>query len=120
MAQESTLVQIKTFDLDLQSISNLELSFDNRNYFNTGADGTIIVEINNTLLPPKVIYFRDKELEAESWNYSHGILEIIIRKKSFETYYVTVLDTDGHVLKKMLLLSLILIYRLKELPTLKG
>jgi signal transduction histidine kinase len=103
MAQETSLVQIKTFDLNLNSISNLELSFDNNNYFNTGSNGSIIVEINNTLLPPKVIYFRDNGLEAESWNYSQGILEIIVRKKSFETYQVTVLDDNGEVLKNVVL-----------------
>lgn len=103
MAQETSLVQIKTFDLSLNSISNLELSFDNNNYFNTGSNGSIIVEINNTLLPPKVIYFRDNGLEAESWNYSQGILEIIVRKKSFETYQVTVLDDNGEVLKNVVL-----------------
>ena len=103
MAQETSLVQIKTFDLSLNSISNLELSFDNSNYFNTGKDGSIFLEINNALLPPKVIYFRDNELEAESWNYSQGILEIIIRKKSFETYQVTVLDINGDALKNVVL-----------------
>lgn len=102
MAQETTLVQIKTFDLDLRSISNLELSFDNVNYFNTGATGAIFVDIRNSLLPPKVIYFKDTEIEAESWNYSHGILEIIVRKKSFETYQVTVVDTSGQVLKNVI------------------
>lgn len=101
-AQESTLVQIKTFDLSLKAIPNLQLSFDNNNYFNTGTDGSIFVDIKNNLLPPKVIYFKDTDLEAESWNYSQGILEIIVRKKSFETYQLTVLDTSGEVLKNVI------------------
>ena len=78
-AQESTMVQVKTYDLNLNLFANLELSFDNKNYFNTGTDGSVIVETSNTLLPPKVIYFKDVKLEAESWNYSHGVLEIIVR-----------------------------------------
>ena len=102
VAQDSTLVRIKTFNLNLSSISNLELSFDQQNYFNTGKDGSVIVELRTTSLPPKVIFFRDTKLEAESWNYSHGILEIIVREKTFETYQITLIDTAslllGHVL----------------------
>ena len=102
MAQESTLVQIKTFDLNLKSISNLVLSLDNQNYFSTEADGSIIIEVSNALLPPKIIYFRDVDLEAESWNYSQGVLEIIVRKKSFETYQLTVVDTSGLILDNVI------------------
>lgn len=102
VAQDSTLVRIKTFNLNLSSISNLELSFDQQHYFNTGKDGSVIVELRTTSLPPKVIFFRDTKLEAESWNYSHGILEIIVREKTFETYQITLVDTAslllGHVL----------------------
>ena len=102
MAQETTLVQVKTFDQKLRTVSNLELSFDQQNYITTGNDGTVITEIDNTLLPPKVIYIADAELEAESWNYSRGILEIIIRKKTFEIYTLTIVDTDGIPLKNVI------------------
>ena len=35
IAQEKSLVQVKTFDLSLKSISNLQLSFDQQYYFAT-------------------------------------------------------------------------------------
>lgn len=103
IAQETTLVQVKTFDQNLQTISDLELSLDNQNYFETGNDGTIITEIRNTLLPPKVIYITDAELEAESWNYSRGVLEIIIRRKTFEIYTLTIVNTSGVPLKDVII-----------------
>ena len=101
LAQEQSLVQVKTFDLSLKSIANLQLSFDQQYYFTTGDDGSVIVEINNILLPPKTIYFKDSNLEAESWNYSKGILEIIVRAKSFETYELTFVDTVGNPLRNV-------------------
>jgi len=101
IAQETSLVQVKTFDLRLKPIANLELSFDQQHYFATGTNGSVIVEINNTLLPPKVIYFIDVTLEAESWNYSKGILEIIVREKSFETYELTFVDNNNIPLKNI-------------------
>ena len=101
IAQEKSLVQVKTFDLSLKSISNLQLSFDQQYYFATDADGSVIVEISNALLPPKIIYFKDTNLEAESWNYSKGILEIIVREKSFETYKLTLVDTVGRPLRNV-------------------
>lgn len=103
MAQETTLVQVKTFDQNLQTVSNLELSLDKQDYFETGKDGTVITEIRTTLLPPKVIYITDAELEAESWNYSRGVLEIIIRRKTFEIYTLTIVNTSGVPLKDVII-----------------
>ena len=100
-AQQTSLVQVKTFDLNLNSISNLQISFDRQNYFSTGRDGSVFVEIDDALLPLQAIHFKDANLEAESWNYSKGILEIIVREKSFETYRLTLIDTNGILLKNI-------------------
>lgn len=105
MAQESTLVQVKTFDQGLKMVPDLELSFDNQIFFITGSDGTTIIEIPNTLLPPKVIFIADTLLEAETWNYSRGVLEIVIRVKTFEIYNFTVLDSSG-ILQRNLIVRL--------------
>ena len=78
VAQETTLVQVKTYDINLKAIPNLQFSFDEVFYFSTEANGTAIVELSPDFLPPGEIYFKDAKLEAESWNYSKGILEIIV------------------------------------------
>ena len=97
-AQETTLVQVKTYDIDLKAIPGLQFSFDEVFYFTTEANGSAIVELNPDLLPPKAIYFKDAKLEAESWNYSKGILEIIVRKKLYEIYNLTFIDDNGILL----------------------
>lgn len=101
IAQETTLVQVKTFDIDLNVIPNLQFSFDEIFYFATEDNGSTIVEISADLLPPKVIYFKDIKLEPESWNYSKGILEIIVRKKLYEVYNLTFIDDDGLLLRNI-------------------
>ena len=95
LAQETTLVQIKTLNKNLKPIPNLELSLDKNIYFKTKSNGVLFRELNENLLPPKVIYIADESLEAESWNYSNGVLEIVIRKKAFDIYKVKLIDTQG-------------------------
>lgn len=95
LAQETTLVQIKTLNKNLKPIPNLELSLDKIIYFKTKRNGVLFRELNENLLPPKVIYIANESLEAESWNYSNGVLEIVIRKKVFDIYKVTLIDTKG-------------------------
>lgn len=91
-AQE-TVVLVKTYDKQLQPFANLELSLDSLNYLKTGENGTVITKVDKSLLPPKVVYFANKNLEAESWNYSKGVLEIIVRRKTLEVYSLVLSDT---------------------------
>lgn len=89
-AQEKMLVQVKTFNPDLSILANTSISLDGTNFTTTGDDGSIIYEFERSLLPPKKVYLQNSEFEAESWNYSKGILEIIVRIKSFELYTIKV------------------------------
>jgi signal transduction histidine kinase len=94
-AQEKLSVQVKTFDQQLRPHGNLELSVNNGDFFSVGSRGTAIVDIPEKDLPPKSVTLKNEELEAESWNYSKGILEIIVRKKSYKVITVTVRTPDG-------------------------
>lgn len=96
-AQEKLAVQVKAFDQQLKPLGNLELAVNENNYFLVGQRGVAIVDIPQNDLPPKSIKVRNDDLEAESWNYSRGILEIIIRKKSYRIVTVTLRESNGGV-----------------------
>jgi signal transduction histidine kinase len=82
MAQEKHLIQIKTFDQQLQPIKNIDLSINGKEYISIGNKGTAFIELQNSELPLKSVKIKGDELEAASWNFSKGIVEIIIRKKN--------------------------------------
>lgn len=82
-AQNTHAVQVKAFDLQLKPMANLQVAINKGEFFTIGPRGTTIVEVPVDDLPPTSLSFRNDELEAESWNYSKGILEIIVRKKSY-------------------------------------
>ncbi len=76
-------VMIKAYDKQLNPVSGMGISLDGSKIYTTGADGTLFIEVAENSLPPKSIVLSQEDFEAESWNYSKGILEIIIRKKSY-------------------------------------
>jgi signal transduction histidine kinase len=51
--------------------------------------------------PVKSVAIKDGKLEAASWNYSKGILEIIIRNKSYQLALVIVRDRNSKPLAKL-------------------
>ncbi len=89
--QDKTTIQIKTFDESLQVLPNVELSVNRGAFVKTGQRGTAFVDLPASSLPPKTIELRNENLEAASWNFGKGVLEVIVRRKSYriETYYVT-------------------------------
>jgi hypothetical protein len=91
-AQEKTLVQIKTFDEQLKPLANQEVSFNGKIFIPIGSKGSAFVEVSSADLPPKSVTVKNEGLEAESWNYSKGVVEIIIRKKSYKVHHWTIVD----------------------------
>lgn len=90
-AQEKHLVQIKTFDEKLAPYKNIEVSVNGVDFVSMGSKGTAFAELTTDYLPPKAVKVKDQTLEAASWNYTKGILEIVIRKKSYKIINVNVL-----------------------------
>lgn len=82
-SQGKTSIQIKTFDQQLKPYPNIDLSINDKEFVRIGTKGVLFFDVDNTDLPPKSITVKDELIEAESWNYSKGILEIILRKKSY-------------------------------------
>ncbi|MDN5213058.1 ATP-binding protein [Fulvivirgaceae bacterium BMA12] len=99
VAQSKTMIQVKTYDMQLGIIPDLEVSIDGEDFFVTDNQGSAFVEVLENHLPPKVIKVKSKELEAESWNYSRGVLEIIIRKKRYQMITASVKNTNNEPLK---------------------
>jgi signal transduction histidine kinase len=93
--QEKLSVQVKTFDQQLKPLGNLEVALNGSGYIPVGLKGVAIVDISQELLPPTSVTIRNDELEAESWNYSKGVLEIIIRKKNYKVITITMRQPNG-------------------------
>ena len=94
-AQDKNLVQIKAFDQQLGALANVKVSVNGKEYIAIDNKGGVFYEIAKEDLPPKSIKVSDETLEAESWNYSKGILSIIIRKKSYKSITISVMSVDS-------------------------
>jgi len=94
-AQKKQLVQVKAFDQQLVPFKNVEVSINNKEYFSMGNKGVAFVELLDTDFPLKSIKIKDEKLETASWNYSKGIIEIIIRTRSYQLIQVVVRDESN-------------------------
>ena len=92
--QDNVMVQLKTFDVQLKAYPNVELSVNGRDFVRVNNKGIGFIELDDRELPPKSVKIRDEDLEPESWNYSKGVLEIIVRKKSFRVLAYNVRGID--------------------------
>jgi signal transduction histidine kinase len=90
LAQKKQLAQVKTFDQQLVPFRNVEISINGKDYIKVGNKGEAFVELDDTDLPLKSIKIKDDKLETASWNYSKGIIEVIIRTKSYHIVQVFV------------------------------
>jgi len=95
LSQEKQTIQIKTFDQKLQPLKNIDVSLNGKDYVSVGHKGFAIVEINSSDLPVKSINIKDDKLEAASWDFSKGIIEIIVRPKSYTLVHFVVQFPDG-------------------------
>lgn len=89
------LIQIRTYDQQLQPMKNIEVSVNNKEYVSVGNKGEAFIELKDDELPIKTIRIRNEELEPASWNHSKGVLEIVVRKKSYQVAHIVVKDTDN-------------------------
>lgn len=88
------MVQVKTFDQQLVPFKNAEISINGKEYIAMGNKGVAFVELSDTDFPLKSIQIKDQKLEAASWNYSKGIIEVIIRNKNYQLVKVIVKDPN--------------------------
>lgn len=98
IAQQKHMVQLKTFDQQLAPYKNLEVSVNNKPFVSIGNKGTAFTELVDDDFPIKSVTIKNDQLEAASWIYSKGTLEVIIRKKSYQLIQVVVRDQLGNVL----------------------
>src|SRR6187402_1330231 len=98
-AQQQAL--IKTFDQSLKRVSNVELSINGKPFIAVGSKGETLVELDDRDIPLKSITIKDDQFEVASWNYSKGVIEVIIRKKSYKIAYVYVQDDENNALKNV-------------------
>ena len=95
------MLQIKTFDHQLKALGNVEVSINDKDFIAVNSKGSAFTELSQSDLPPKSVRIKNEELEAESWNHSKGVIEIIIRKKSFKVHTWTVSDENGTPLSNL-------------------
>lgn len=89
-AQESSMIQIKAFDQQMNAASNLSISINDGEFIPLADKKATFYEVPKKDLPPTSIKLSRPEWEVESWNFSKGTLEIIIRRKSYQVVDVMV------------------------------
>lgn len=89
-AQEKNLVQIKIFDQQMNAIESIGVSINGHDFMPITQTKASFHEILREDLPPKSVKVSKNDLEVESWNYTKGTLEIIVRKKQYSIINVTV------------------------------
>lgn len=97
-AQDKISIQVKAFDTQLKPYRNIDVSINGKDFIPMGAKGTAFTEILETDLPIKTIRIKDDKLEAASWNYSKGTLEVIVRTKSYSMATIIVRGPDQKVI----------------------
>lgn len=103
-AQVEATIQVRTFDQQLQVLPGIDISIDGQTFFTMGEMGSAIVGIGDLTMPPDEILIGDSTLEAESWNYSKGILEIIIRQRTTQNISVLVKDQNNQPVSNLTVL----------------
>jgi signal transduction histidine kinase len=94
-AQQKHLVQVKTFDQQLKPYTDIDISVNDKDYISMGNKGVAFIELYDSELPLKSVKIKNDQLEAASWNYTKGVVEIIIRKKSYQLVQINVKDPDN-------------------------
>jgi signal transduction histidine kinase len=92
--QDKSMVQIKIFDQQLKPVSNLGISINGKEFIPVTGK-SVFAEVLAQDLPPKSIKVDKEELEAESWNYSKGTLEVIVRKKNYRLVSVQIINQQA-------------------------
>ncbi len=99
-AQEKVTVQIKTFTQQLEPYRNLEVSINGGPFISVGNKGAVVADLAATDFPIKSITIKSNELEAASWLFTKGVVEIIVRKKSYLLTNVFLRTLDNQPIAK--------------------
>ncbi len=97
-AQDKQMIQLKAFNQELQAYGNIKIAVNGKSYVQLNNKGTGFIELGKEDLPVKSIEVGGKNLEAASWNLSKGILEIVIRTKSYRVVSVKVKTSENKIL----------------------
>jgi len=95
ISQRKISLQVKTFDQSMKPLGNIEISLNNSAYFMIGSKGTAIVELNETDTKITSVRVKDETIEPASWNVSKGVVEIVIRPKSYRIHHFVLRLPDG-------------------------
>ncbi|WNB16940.1 sensor histidine kinase [Marivirga arenosa] len=98
LAQNTQVIQVKTFTESLQPYPNLSISINNRDFTDLNEKAVIFINLPSDEIPIKSIKLKDELLEVASWNLSKGTLEVIIRKKSYIDKKIKVIDVNDNIL----------------------
>lgn len=101
LGQDKTAVQVKTFDEKLKAFPNVELSINGGSFIEIGSRGVGFTEVATRDLPPVSVTVKNDELEAASWNYSKGILEVVVRKKNYRLHTFRLQTAGGQILQNV-------------------
>jgi signal transduction histidine kinase len=94
-AQDKQLVQLKVFDQQFQLVKDIEVSLNGKPYLTTGQKGVAFVELHANELPVRSVKIENEALEAASWSFSKGTLEIVVRKKRYRMTDVVIQNVEG-------------------------
>jgi len=98
LAQNTQVIQVKTFTESLQPYPNLSISINNRDFTDINEKAVIFINLPSDEIPIKSIKLKDELLEVASWNLSKGTLEVIIRKKSYIDKKIKIIDVNDNIL----------------------
>jgi signal transduction histidine kinase len=85
-----SMIQIKAFDQQMNAVNNLSIAINDKDFIPLTDKRATFYEVPKTDLPPTSIKLNRPEWEVESWNFSKGTLEIIIRRKAYQMVKVAV------------------------------
>ncbi len=97
-AQDQTMIQLKALDQQLRPYPSLKISINEGVPNKLDTKGLAFIDIEDKELPPKSISVLDELLEVESWNFSKGILEVVIRVKTYKKITAVLRDAQNQPL----------------------
>jgi len=99
--QDKLSIQLRAFDQSMVPYSNVDVSVNGKEFVALNQKGIGFTELTESDLPIKNIQIKNEQLEAASWNFGKGLLEIIIRKKSYQVVPVVLKDERNNPLSNV-------------------
>lgn len=98
-SQNKQVIQIRTLDQNLKPVADVEVSVNGKAFTKVNAGGTAFLELREDDLPIKSVRINSEQIEVASWNYSKGIIEVIVREKNYLVLRLLVRDELGRPLR---------------------